>query len=67
MRSTPTRAGIAEAQDSAEDVGNFEYCAILNARHAGTKIIQAARDLRDALANGLEGIQHHSGAVFLHP
>jgi hypothetical protein len=67
MKSTPIRAGIAEAQDSAQDVRNFEYRAILNGRHAGTKIIQAACHLGHAFANGLEGVQHDSGVMFLHP
>jgi hypothetical protein len=67
MKSTLTRAGIAEAQDSAEDAGNFKYCAILNVRHAGTKMTQAARYFGYALTNVFERVQHDSGVMFLHP
>jgi hypothetical protein len=67
MKSTPTRAGVAEAQNSVQDVGNFEYRAVFYSRHAGTKIIQAARYFGYALRNVFEGVQHDSGVMFLHP
>lgn len=67
MRSTPTRAGIADPQDSAQDAGYFKYCAIFNVCHPGAKMTQAARYFGYALTNVFEGVQHHSGVMFLHP
>jgi hypothetical protein len=67
MKSTPTRTCIAEAQDSAQNVRDFEYRAVLDRRRAGAKIIEPARHRRDPFANGLEGIEHDSSIVLLHP
>jgi hypothetical protein len=67
MRSTPTRAGIAETQNAVENRRYFEYRAILNTRDAGAIVVKAAGYCRYTAADGLEGVQHDSGAVFLHP
>jgi hypothetical protein len=67
VKSTPTRLGIAEPQNTVEDGRYFEYRAILNARDAGAIVVEAARDRRYAAGDGLEGIQHDPGVVFLHP
>jgi hypothetical protein len=67
VKSTPTRLGVAEPQNTLEDGRYFEYCAILYARDAGAIVIKAARYCRYTAVDGLEGIQHDSGVVFLHP
>jgi hypothetical protein len=67
MQSTPTRAGIAEAQDAAQNIRNFEYRAIFDVCDGGAIIIQAARDFGHALTNVFEGVQHDSGVTLLHP
>jgi hypothetical protein len=67
MKSTPTQAGIADAQNAVEDFRYFEYRAILNARDTGAIAIHVARYLGHTAADGFEGIQHDSGAAFLHP
>jgi hypothetical protein len=67
MKSTPTRAGIADAQNAAEDFRHFENRAILHARDTGAIAIHAARDLGHPAADGFERVQHDSGAAFLHP
>jgi hypothetical protein len=67
MKSTPIRAGVAEAQDSAQYVRDFEKRAVLNGRHGGAKIVEPARHRGDPFANGLEGIEHDSGLMILHP
>src|ERR1700735_2317820 len=67
MKSTPIRTGVAEAQDSAQDVGYFEYRSVLNGRHAGTKIAKATGNFGYSLTNVFEGVQHDSGVLFPHP
>ena len=67
MKSTPTRIGTAETQNTVEDGRYFEYRAILYARDVGAIVIKTAGDRRYPAADGLEGVQHDSGAVFLHP
>lgn len=39
MKSTPTRIGIAETQNTLEDGWNLEDGAILNARDAGAVLV----------------------------
>jgi hypothetical protein len=67
VKSTPTRLGIAEPQNTVEDGRYFEYCAILNAPDAGAIVIKAARYGRYTAVDGLEGIQHDSRVEFFHP
>ncbi len=67
MKSTPIRVGVAEAQDALENDRYFEYGTILNARDTGAIVVEAARHRRHSAADGLEGIQHDSRVVLLHP
>jgi hypothetical protein len=67
MKSMPIRPAAAETQYCIENARNFEYCPVLNARDASAIIIDAGGQIADSGTNFLEGIQHHSHAVFLHP
>src|SRR5271170_7530234 len=44
MKSTTTRGGIADAQDTLEDGRYFEYRSFRNACDAGAILLEAARD-----------------------
>jgi hypothetical protein len=67
MKSTPIQRAAAETQYCIENARNFEYRPVLNAGDAGAMLIDAGGQRAYAVANGLEGIEHHSHAVFLHP
>ncbi|HEY2634267.1 MAG TPA: hypothetical protein VGI51_06070, partial [Steroidobacteraceae bacterium] len=67
MKSTPTRIGIAETQNTLEDGWNLEDGAILNARDAGAVIVEAHGDGRYAALDVSEGVEDDSRAVLLHP
>jgi hypothetical protein len=67
VKSTPIRIGVADTQNTLEDARYFEYGAVLNARDAPAIVLEAARYFRYAAGDGLEGVQHDSGVVFLHP
>jgi len=67
MKSTPTRIGIAETQNTLEDGRNLEDRAIPNARDVGAVLAEAHGDCRYAALDVLEGVEHDSGAVLLHP
>jgi hypothetical protein len=67
MKSTPTRIGVAETQNTVEDGRNLEDRAILNARDAGAVLVEAQGDCRYAALDVLEGVEHDPGAVLLHP
>src|SRR6201989_1921602 len=67
MISTPIRRAAAETQDYIENAPNFEYRPVLNAGDAGAMLIDAGGQRAYAVANTLEGIEHHSHAAFLHP
>jgi hypothetical protein len=67
MKSTPTRAGIAETQNILENGGDFENRPILNASDAGAILIHVAGDRGYAAADRFEGVQDDPGLVFAQP
>jgi hypothetical protein len=67
MKSTPTRACIAETQNTVENGRDFENRSILNASNAGAILIHVAGYRHYAAADSFEGVQNDSGLVFPQP
>jgi hypothetical protein len=67
MKSTPIRVCITEPQYVAEDRGDFEYRAVLNARDTGAILVHPRGQRGYAVADRSEGVEHDTGAALLHP